>query len=85
LNLTPPSSENKGNGGVLKDGPLKDAINESFGGLDKMRREFNKMVCEMHGVGWGWVVSLVTLRLGIQLISVALGFEPDHQAFGVGY
>ena len=47
-----------------------------------MKREFNKLVCEMHGVGWGWVVSFVTLRFGIRLISVALGIEPYHQAFG---
>lgn len=35
------------------------------------------MMCEMHGVGWGWVVSLVPLRDRIKLISVALqGLNP---------
>ncbi|KAF8632826.1 hypothetical protein AX15_001656 [Amanita polypyramis BW_CC] len=53
-NLTTPS-ERKGSGGVLKGGPLKDAINEAFGDLDRMKREFNKLTCGIQGVGWGWV------------------------------
>ncbi|KAF8724758.1 hypothetical protein AX14_008607 [Amanita brunnescens Koide BX004] len=65
-NLAPPSSDRKGNGGVLKDGPLKQSIDECFGGLDKMKREFNKLVCEMHGVGWGWVgLNPTTKRLEV--------------------
>ncbi|KAK2466586.1 hypothetical protein APHAL10511_001448 [Amanita phalloides] len=54
-NLAPPSSERKGNGGVLKDGPLKDSIKECFGDIERMKREFNKLMCEMRGVGWGWI------------------------------
>lgn len=55
MNLAPPSDKNKGNGGVLKDGPFKDAINKSFGDCDTMRKEFNKMTSAIQGSGWGWV------------------------------
>ena len=33
-----PASENGGNGGVLKPGPLKDLIDKDFGGLDNLKK-----------------------------------------------
>ncbi|KAG1846666.1 Iron/manganese superoxide dismutase [Suillus tomentosus] len=37
-NLAPASSEGKGNGGSLKAGPLKDAIEQTFGSLDVLKK-----------------------------------------------
>ena len=56
-NLAPSASEGRGNGGVLKDGPLKTAILETFGTFDQFKKEFNTMTAGIQGSGWGWIVS----------------------------
>jgi superoxide dismutase, Fe-Mn family len=58
-NLAPAASENKGNGGALKPGPLKDAIDQCFGGLDKFKKEFNAATLGIQGSGWGWLVCII--------------------------
>ncbi|KAJ7736022.1 manganese superoxide dismutase [Mycena maculata] len=50
-----PSAEKGGPGGVLKDGPLKDAIAASFGSLDSLKKEFNAATLGIQGSGWGWL------------------------------
>ncbi|KAJ7142543.1 mitochondrial manganese superoxide dismutase [Mycena epipterygia] len=61
-----PSAEKGGNGGVLKDGPLKDAIVASFGSLDNLKKEFNAATLGIQGSGWGWLgVNPSTKRLEI--------------------
>jgi Fe-Mn family superoxide dismutase len=55
-NLAPASSEGKGNGGSLKAGPLKDAIDQSFGSLEALKKEFNATTAGIQGSGWGWLV-----------------------------
>lgn len=47
-----------GSGGVLKPGPLKDAIDQAFGGLDSLKKTFNAQTAAHQGSGWGWVVSV---------------------------
>ncbi|KZP17318.1 manganese and iron superoxide dismutase [Athelia psychrophila] len=65
-NLAPAASENKGNGGVLQDGPLKDAIIQSFGSLDNLKKEFNTATAGIQGSGWGWLgLNTATKRLEI--------------------
>ncbi|KAH7907584.1 manganese-superoxide dismutase precursor [Hygrophoropsis aurantiaca] len=54
-NLAPASSEGKGNGGLLKEGPLQKAIVETFGGLDQLKKEFNATTAAIQGSGWGWL------------------------------
>ncbi|KAI0721463.1 manganese superoxide dismutase [Fomitopsis betulina] len=54
-NLAPPASETRGNGGVLKDGPLKTAILETFGSFDQFKKEFNTVTAGIQGSGWGWL------------------------------
>ncbi|KAF9222803.1 manganese-superoxide dismutase precursor [Gyrodon lividus] len=54
-NLAPASSEGKGNGGVLKSGPLKDAIDSAFGSLENLKKEFNAATAAIQGSGWGWL------------------------------
>jgi len=54
-NLAPAASERKGNGGTLRDGPLKDAINQTFGSLENLQKEFNAMTAGIQGSGWGWL------------------------------
>jgi len=54
-NLAPAASEHKGNGGTLKDGPLKDAIVASFGSLENLKKEFNTATAGIQGSGWGWL------------------------------
>ena len=56
-NLAPSASEGKGNGGVLRDGPLKDAIVKGWGSLDNFKKEFNATTAAIQGSGWGWLVS----------------------------
>ncbi|KIM27534.1 hypothetical protein M408DRAFT_24465 [Serendipita vermifera MAFF 305830] len=45
-----------GCGGVLKPGPLADAINQNFGSLDEMKKQFNAATLAIQGSGWGWLV-----------------------------
>ncbi|KAL1742646.1 manganese superoxide dismutase [Schizophyllum fasciatum] len=54
-NLAPPSSEGKGNGGALKDGPLKEAITSVFGSVDDFKKQFNTTTAGIQGSGWGWL------------------------------
>jgi superoxide dismutase, Fe-Mn family len=64
-NLAPAASEKKGNGGVLPDGPLKDAIVQAFGSLDNLKKEFNTATLGIQGSGWGWLVrSILVDHLG---------------------
>jgi Fe-Mn family superoxide dismutase len=60
--LAPASSEGKGNGGTLKAGPLNDAIVQSFGSLDALKKEFNATTAGIQGSGWGWLVSFLFRR-----------------------
>ncbi|KAJ7494211.1 manganese superoxide dismutase [Mycena galericulata] len=61
-----PSAEKGGNGGVLKDGPLKEAIVASFGSLDNLKKEFNAATLGIQGSGWGWLgLNPTTKRLEI--------------------
>ncbi|KAG1884522.1 Manganese/iron superoxide dismutase [Suillus subluteus] len=65
-NLAPASSEGKGNGGSLKSGPLKDAIVQTFGSLDALKKEFNGTTAGIQGSGWGWLgLNPFTKRLEI--------------------
>ncbi|KAF8510877.1 manganese superoxide dismutase [Hysterangium stoloniferum] len=50
-----PPSEKGGNGGVLKDGPLKEAINREFGSLEHLKKEKNHFTAGIQGSGWGWL------------------------------
>ncbi|KAI0338831.1 manganese superoxide dismutase [Trametopsis cervina] len=54
-NLAPASSEGKGNGGSLRDGPLKQAIDATWGSLDALKKEFNTTTAGIQGSGWGWL------------------------------
>ncbi|KAF8991127.1 manganese superoxide dismutase [Cyathus striatus] len=54
-NLAPASSEHKGNGGALKDGPLKSAIITTFGSFENFKKEFNTATLGIQGSGWGWL------------------------------
>lgn len=45
-----------GCGGVLKPGPLADAINRDFGSVDEMKKQFNAATVGIQGSGWGWLV-----------------------------
>jgi len=54
LNLAP-GANNGGNGGVLKDGPLKDLITRDFGSLENLKKEFNTATAAIQGSGWGWL------------------------------
>ncbi|KAI6044713.1 manganese superoxide dismutase [Pisolithus marmoratus] len=54
-NLAPSHAEGRGNGGVLKPGPLKEAIESTFGSLDTLKAEFNTTTAGIQGSGWGWL------------------------------
>ncbi|TFK21608.1 manganese superoxide dismutase [Coprinopsis marcescibilis] len=54
-NLAPSAAAKKGTGGTLQDGPLKKAIEESFGSLDTLKKEFNAATLGIQGSGWGWL------------------------------
>jgi Fe-Mn family superoxide dismutase len=54
-NLAPAASEGKGNGGQLKDGPLKTEIDATFGSLDAFKKQFNTTTAAVQGSGWGWL------------------------------
>ena len=50
-NLAPTSS----GGGVLSDGPLKQAIERDFGSFDAFKKEVNTKGAAVQGSGWSWV------------------------------
>ncbi|TFK52710.1 manganese superoxide dismutase [Heliocybe sulcata] len=54
-NLAGAASEGKGSGGALKDGPLKKAIDETFGSFDNFKKEFTTTTAGIQGSGWGWL------------------------------
>nr|ABA33613.1 manganese superoxide dismutase [Pholiota adiposa] len=53
--LAPSAAVNKGTGGVLKDGPLKSAIEKYFGTLENLQKQFNATTAAIQGSGWGWL------------------------------
>ncbi|KAH8091791.1 manganese superoxide dismutase [Cristinia sonorae] len=54
-NLAPAKSEGKGNGGVLADGPLKNAIVSAFGSFENFQQQFTTATLGIQGSGWGWL------------------------------
>ncbi|KAI6121052.1 manganese superoxide dismutase [Pisolithus croceorrhizus] len=50
-NLAPASA----NGGVLRDGPLKEAIVSTFGSVETFKTAFNTTTAGIQGSGWGWL------------------------------
>jgi len=83
-NLAPPSKEKGGAGGVLKDGPLKDAINQTFGSLDGLTKAFNAATLGIQGSGWGWLgVNPSTKRLEIATTSNQDPLLTLHPVIGV--
>ncbi|KAN0074541.1 Manganese/iron superoxide dismutase [Tylopilus felleus] len=54
-NLAPSAAQGKGNGGVLKAGPLKSAIESTWGSLEALKQEFNATTAAIQGSGWGWL------------------------------
>ncbi|KAG8833720.1 hypothetical protein FRC17_010183 [Serendipita sp. 399] len=70
-NLAPAASESGygssagWGGGVLKPGPLAEAIDRDFGSLDNMKKEFNAATIGIQGSGWGWLVLENNGRLAI--------------------
>jgi Fe-Mn family superoxide dismutase len=51
-NLAPTSQ----GGGEPPSGALAKSIDESFGGLEKLKGEFNKALAGVQGSGWAWLV-----------------------------
>eukprot|EP00835_Amoeboradix_gromovi_P005488 NODE_520_length_7308_cov_0.176862.p3 type:complete len:234 gc:universal NODE_520_length_7308_cov_0.176862:3008-3709(+) len=49
-NLTPVASSKK-----PSSGKFVESINESFGSIDEMIKEFNKKAVAVQGSGWGWL------------------------------
>jgi len=54
-NLAPSAKDGKGVGGKLPPGPLKDAIDRDFGGLDALIKDLNGQTAAIQGSGWGWL------------------------------
>ena len=44
------------NAGGSPTGDLADAINSTFGSLDKLKEEFNKAAVSRFGSGWAWLI-----------------------------
>ena len=44
------------NAGGTPTGVLADAINSTFGSLDKLKEEFNKAAVSRFGSGWAWLI-----------------------------
>ncbi|TFK64736.1 manganese and iron superoxide dismutase [Pluteus cervinus] len=54
-NLAPAHDEGRGCGGQLKDGPLKKALEKTFGSVDEFKKQFNTTTAGIQGSGWGWL------------------------------
>ncbi|KAG9315078.1 manganese superoxide dismutase [Chiua virens] len=55
LSSAPDGTHAKGKGGILGDGPLKDAIGRNFGSLEDFIKEFNSTAAAIQGSGWCWL------------------------------
>ncbi|MCO6440469.1 MAG: superoxide dismutase [Nitrococcus mobilis] len=44
------------NAGGNPKGPIADAIQESFGSFEELRKQFNEKTAANFGSGWGWLV-----------------------------
>ncbi|MDN5870563.1 MAG: superoxide dismutase [Fe], partial [Nitrococcus sp.] len=44
------------NAGGDPSGPVADAIRESFGSFEELRKQFNEKTAANFGSGWGWLV-----------------------------
>ena len=42
---------------MLRNGPLKKAIDQAFGNLEAFEKKFNTSTAGIQGSGWGWLVS----------------------------
>jgi superoxide dismutase, Fe-Mn family len=63
-----PAHDKGGHGGVLKSGPLKEAIDAAFGSVENLKKEFNAQTAAIQGSGWGWLVSFrLSSTLGFPL------------------
>ncbi|KAI9788364.1 MAG: hypothetical protein M1816_006967 [Peltula sp. TS41687] len=51
-NLAPKSS----GGGEPPSGPLKDAIDQTYGGVESFKKNFNAALAGIQGSGWAWLV-----------------------------
>jgi len=49
------SPAKNGNGGVLPNGPLKSALEHTYGSIDNFKKEFNTITAGIQGSGWGWL------------------------------
>jgi len=54
-NLAPSATEGRGNGGALKEGPLRKAIVERWGSYEAFTKDFNTTTAGIQGSGWGWL------------------------------
>ena len=82
----PSVAGNKGRGGVLKQGPLKTAIEADFGSLDVLKKEFNATMVAIQGSGEGWLVHffrprtlLVDERSALLSVGSVQGFNPKSK------
>lgn len=50
-----PLAANGGKGGVFNDGPLKQAITNTFGSVDNFKFQFGNTTLAIQGSGWGWL------------------------------
>lgn len=57
-NLAPASE----NGGKLPEGPLAQAIQKQYGGLEEFKKAFNAALASIQGSGWGWLVQDATSK-----------------------
>jgi Fe-Mn family superoxide dismutase len=56
-NLAPSGS----GGGEFEDGPLKTAIERTFGGVSEFKKAFNTKAASIQGSGWAWLVCRVNV------------------------
>ena len=71
-------------GGEPPSGKLAEAIEESFGGLDKLKGVFNAKLAGIQGSGWAWLVKdKETGSIGVRTYAVS-GVELLGKAWVAG-
>ncbi|KAF8546693.1 manganese superoxide dismutase [Imleria badia] len=81
-NLAPSAAEGKGNGGALRDAPLKE--------VDTLKKDFNATTAAIQGSGWRWVsktLEIVTTANQDPLLShvAIIGVDIWEHAFYLQY
>jgi len=68
-------------GGGSPSGPLLEAINDTFGDLEKFKKQFEEAGGKVHGSGWVWLVKAPASHAMLQVLTTSGHENPVTQGY----